>query len=542
MRGALQPRAWLSGLGQAPIAHLRTESLQHICTTSQCLAETEAEVQQLDGSVDGDTLFLQRVTARFKPTVIGSAPPPSRPILANTPAAAELMERAVPQTPTPEPVYDLPTFLENSYPQFGVRPRNPGYDWRRWAAAPGNLRLEPLSGSGGHAPQAEAPAASQPSQSSRGGGSAEAQLALLHSLDAHMALPASRRTITRIAKLELAHLWYYQLQQAAQQHLGPGRGTGALAEVEPEAAAAADAAPRQEAAPAAAGSGAPASVHKGKAAAEVQAAAAAPSAAAAAAAPAAEAGDMDDDIFAAADRKAAAAAAARARKDAAAAATRQHEEIRRAEMDPMSSLPPDLRRRLESALRSGGKVPERMFPLRPGALRDELRNLAAASLHRRLPRDAFAAEGRRVAGLVPEGLAGAERLDWLARKWETWSLSRGPMKQPTAADEALQQQVSSSSPPAHWADVPLMSYVDGLTSIVAARSAVRRAAAEAGPDGAASLRAAVSSLSARSPRPGAHPATPLLALLTDYLAVKYQDLLHAWWAGQGGAGPGTGQG
>ncbi|GFR42864.1 hypothetical protein Agub_g3855 [Astrephomene gubernaculifera] len=486
----LQPRAWLSGLGQASRSPWRHESVSSISSSVRSPAEAEAQPAE---SGLGDAQFLQLLSKSFRPAQIGDSAPATRPLLANLPAAADLMEQAVPQTPTAEPVYDLPTFMASNYPHAGVHPRNPAYDWRVWARS--NLSVAPRASS---APQQQQQRLD-----------AQQQLALLLQVDAHMQLPASREVITRLAKLELAHLWHYQQQQLMQA--GAPATSASLGE------SAGSKEQQQQAAPSAATAAAtPSSSSAATATASSPPAAAAPAAKAAETEVAAD----DDDIFAAADRK---ARERRAAAEAAAAAAVQQQAAAGGETaavqsskDPFSSLPPEVQLRLRELQRRA-----EAFGGKRGSLADVVRGVA----------EAF--DGR-----VPSDLAPSPSPDlgdasaWLAPAAAPIASGRPGSGNP--ADVALLQQQQANPSASYWADHPMMSYTDLIVALAHREGAAARRAAAAGPAGSASIAAAVASLSASLPRAGsssssaAPPATPVLSLLLDYLGTKYQDLLHAW--------------
>lgn len=53
------------------------------------------------------------------------------------PATSRLVDSLVPDKPVREPVYDLPTWIENNYPQHDTLPRSPFYHWETYLAQSG---------------------------------------------------------------------------------------------------------------------------------------------------------------------------------------------------------------------------------------------------------------------------------------------------------------------------------------------------------------------------------------------------------------------
>ncbi|GLC37068.1 hypothetical protein PLESTB_001395000 [Pleodorina starrii] len=550
---ASQQRGWLTGLGQAWREPWRHFSRAQYSTGAQVVATNAGERTESDGA------FLQLISQSFMPSVAADSSPSSsrRPLLANLPAAAELMERATVPTPSSQPLYDLPTFLETSYPQNGVRPRSPGYDWRTWA------RKHAAS-----AAQTQLALDQQQKQQQL-----EERLALLLQMDAHMQLPASRQALLRIAKLELAHLWHHHQQQqlpggvlAGGEVLascGPTSGVQEVQQAATVSASGADTGPREM-------QQIPPQREGGDAVGEIQlaatGAATAPGAAAASVAVAGDssatspAGDAvadgdEDDIFAAADRRARARAQQQQqqqqdlqrqqelKQQQQQQAAQQEQQQRQlaaqgaASRDPLSVLPADLQLRLRELHRRA----EAYGATRGGSLPAVVRGVA----------EAF---GQRVSysyGKATPGAAGGA-LDPSTASQLAVSLGAGTangLRRRQTANPAdlqlqrLQQSDLGVPSPSYWADHPLLSYGDNVVALAVRQSAVLRQEAAGGPDGKSRLAAAVASLSASSASlsgrgrvrgPGgcaassAPPPTPVLSLLMDYLQTKYMDLLHTW--------------
>ncbi|GLI69704.1 hypothetical protein VaNZ11_014214 [Volvox africanus] len=468
--------------------------------------ESEVQTSYAGGRPDADAAFLQLLSQSFLPSATESNSS-FRPVLANLPASADLLEHAVQQTPIPQPLYDLPTFLATSYPQAGVRPCNPGYDWCSWARS--NL------------PQAEKSAAQASNVHQKQG----EQLALLWQMDAHLQFPISRQALLRIAKMELAHLWNYQQQQhLLSRNMNGGEGLrGTWGECQPREVAAIPANGegvksmdfslqtnghgRREASgrradfmfsePPPAVDQAMSGVHDLK--------------------------EDEDDIFSAADRKARVRAAQEQhRKDG-----KQQQVIAAhvAVRDPLSALPPDVQVRLRELQRRA-----EAYSQKSGApLLGVIRNVGEAFGQR-------VSYGKAVHGFESNGGVSHDStvVSAAALQWAGIGLQRRPMAGP--ADLQLMNSDTSTFSPTYWTDHPLLSYTDNIVALAARETAARRAKTAERPAGSFSSAAAVTSISAALQQPIAHagvsasraPATPVLTLLLDHLKVKYLDVLHAW--------------
>ncbi|EFJ42823.1 hypothetical protein VOLCADRAFT_107070 [Volvox carteri f. nagariensis] len=475
----IQRRGWLTGVGQAfrkPDRHFGV---------NVNAAELEVQAKNVGAQPDPDVAFLQLLSQSFGQ---GSSP---RPLLANIPAAAELMGNAVLQSPSPQPLYDLPTFLETAYPQASVQPRNPGYDWRIWARK--NLTLESLSAS------AKTDDQQRPQQQQQ---QREDLLALLLQTDAHMQLPASRQELLRIAKLELTHLWYYQQQQQQQlqqqqQQQQQGRRVGAVSPLEGARSNGPNGAQSSSSAAAAASAlsgneGSLGSSQQGQQQPHQQLQQGEGGGGAAAAG-----GGPPGVAVTAGPLPPSAAASAAGRK------LRLRELQRRAEA---------------------------YGQLRTGSLAATLRNVGEAFGQRvSYGKNAYGDGGAGADGAAKTAIA--TQMAFSVGAGATHAAALRQTANAAADTQLLGADAKSTSSLSYWVEHPLLSYGDNILALAVRRNATRRLESSSGSDGKASLAAAVASLSSSLPRQvqdaAGPPATPVLSLLLDYLKVKYLDVLHA---------------
>ncbi|GIL51858.1 hypothetical protein Vafri_7757, partial [Volvox africanus] len=481
--------------------------------------ESEQLTSYAGARPDADAAFLQLLSQSFLPSATQSSSS-FRPVLANLPASADLMEHAVHQTPIPQPLYDLPTFLATSYPQAGVRPCNPGYDWCSWART--------------NSPQVGKSAAQASNVHQHGG----EQLALLWQMDAHLQFPTSRQALLRIAKLELAHLWNYQQQQQLLSRTMTN-GCEGLNSRRGERQ------PREAAAISADGEGVESielsSQTKGHRRREAPGRRAdavlfsepppvgdiSPSADAQARNGIGDVKEDEDDIFSAADRK----ARVRAEQEQHRKDEKQQQVLAAhvAVRDPLAALPPDVQVRLRELQRRAEAYSHKSGAPLIGVIRS-----VGEAFGQRVSYGK-AAHGFERSGGVSHGstLASAPALQ-RAGVGSAYSLQQRPMAGP--ADLQLTNSDTSTPSPTYWTDHPLLSYTDNIVALAARETAARRAKTAERPVGSFSSAAAVTSISAALQQPTAHagvsasraPATPVLTLLLDHLKVKYLDVLHAW--------------
>ena len=168
------------GLTSSRIADLRSFA-RSLSLATPAVATQSTNVVDSDAIETGeeDMRAIESLTRRLTMPNLSDQSP--RLTLTQQPATNRLMESLVGSRMPTEPLYDLPSWLEHSYPQFDANPKTPFFSWQVWSRQ--------------HLPK-------------------DKQRSLLAFHD-YMSHDLSRRVILKRTNRELARLWQWQHQRVA---------------------------------------------------------------------------------------------------------------------------------------------------------------------------------------------------------------------------------------------------------------------------------------------------------------------------------------
>lgn len=113
---------------------LRSSFARRLATEATAMAKSSVDATDSVSIETGEEeMRAIELNARvYMPNESDSSP---RLTLTQQPAARRLMESLVGSRMPSEPLYDLPSWLEHSYPQFDANPKTPFFSWQVWSRA-----------------------------------------------------------------------------------------------------------------------------------------------------------------------------------------------------------------------------------------------------------------------------------------------------------------------------------------------------------------------------------------------------------------------